>query len=47
VSLYSVPDAKLLWAGSSTTTNPENAKDFAKQISRAAAIELHEQGLLP
>jgi hypothetical protein len=47
VSLYSVPDGKLLWAGSSTTTNPENAKDFAKQVSRAAAIELHEQGLLP
>jgi hypothetical protein len=46
VSLYSVPDGKLLWAGSSTTSNPENAKDFAMQVARAAGTELRERGLL-
>jgi hypothetical protein len=47
VSLYSVPDGKLLWAGASTTWEPANAADLAKQVSGAAAKELRKQGLLP
>jgi len=46
VSLYSVPDGKLLWAGASTTSNPENARDFAMQVARAAGEELRKQGLI-
>jgi hypothetical protein len=46
VSLYSVPEGKLLWAGSSKTTDPENAKDFAMKVAHAAAAELKKQGLL-
>lgn len=46
VSLYSVPEGKLLWVGSATSSNPENAKDFATKVARAAAVELKEQGLL-
>ena len=46
VSLYSVPDGKLLWAGSSTTTDPANARSFAMQVARAASAELRRQGLL-
>jgi hypothetical protein len=46
VSLYSVPDGKLLWAGESSTANPENPKDFATQVARAAADELRKQGML-
>jgi len=47
VGLYSMPDGKLLWAGSSTTSNPKNANDLAMQVARAGAVELTEQGLLP
>jgi hypothetical protein len=46
VSVYSVPDGKLLWAGSSTTVNPENARKLAMQVSQAAAAELRKVGLL-
>jgi hypothetical protein len=46
LSLLTVPDGKLLWVGSSTTTNPENAREFALQVAKAAAAELRKQGLL-
>ena len=46
VSLYSVPEGKLLWAGSSSTTNPKDSRDFAVQTARAAANEMRKQGLL-
>jgi hypothetical protein len=46
VDLYSVPDGKLLWAGSSTTSDPANAQDMAMQVAHAAAAELRAQGLL-
>ena len=46
VSLYSVPDGKLLWAGASRTSNPEGARDLAMQVARAAGEELRKQGLL-
>ena len=47
VSVYTVPDGKMLWAGASATTNPANAKDVATQVARAAAEELRKQGLIP
>jgi hypothetical protein len=46
VGLYSLPDGKLIWSGSSTTSNPDNAKDLAMQVARAGAVELKQQGLL-
>jgi hypothetical protein len=46
VSLYSVPDGKLLWVGSSETSNPQDPKDFATNVARAAGAELRKQGLL-
>jgi hypothetical protein len=46
LSLYSVPEGKLLWAGSSSSTNPGSAKELALQVARAAAEELRKQGLL-
>ena len=46
VSLYTVPEGKLLWVGTSTTSNPANARDFAVQVASAAAVELRNQGLL-
>lgn len=46
LSLYAVPSGKLLWVGSSVTSNPANAKDLATQMANAAAAELRKQGLL-
>jgi len=46
VSLYSVADGKLIWSGSSTTTNPNSAKELATQVARAGTEELRKQGLL-
>jgi hypothetical protein len=46
VSLYTVPEGKLMWVGSSTTANPGSARDFAMQVAEAAASELRAQGLL-
>ena len=46
ISLYRVPDGKLLWAASSETTNPANAREFARDIVKAAADELRKQGML-
>ena len=46
VSLYSVPEGKLLWAGASSTTNPKDVRDFTMQTARAAADELRKQKLL-
>jgi hypothetical protein len=46
ISVYSVPDGKLIWVGSSTTANPENVRSLASQVAQAAAAELKKQGLL-
>lgn len=46
ISLYSIKYGKLLWAGSSSTTNPETAAALARDVSRASARELRRQGLL-
>jgi hypothetical protein len=46
VDLYSVPQGRLLWAGSSDTLNPTGAAEFAKEVAEAAAAELKKQGLI-
>lgn len=46
LSLYSIRYGKLLWAGSSSTTNPGTAAALASEVSRTAARELKRQGLL-
>lgn len=47
VSLYTVPEGKLLWVGNSSTVNPATARDLAMQVAQAAAVELRNQGLIP
>jgi len=44
--IYSVPLDKLLWAGVSTTTNPEKAPVFIKDLVDAAVKEMKKQGLV-
>ena len=46
ITLYAVPSGKLLWSGASETTNPANARAFATDVVKAAAVELRKQGLL-
>ena len=46
ISLYSVNDRKLIWAGSSTTEDPSDIRDLIAQVCRATAAELRKQGLL-
>ena len=46
VSLYSVPEGKLLWVGSSSTENPNDSRDFSMQTARAAGEEMRKQGLV-
>ena len=44
--VHSVPLDKLLWAGVSTTTNPEKAPVFIKELVDAAVKEMKKQGLV-
>ena len=44
--LYSVVDDKLLWAGLSKTTNPENIPKFINQLVSAAGKEIKKTGLV-
>ena len=44
--IFSLPLDKLLWAGVSTTTNPEKAPVFMKQLVDAAVKEMKKQGLV-
>ncbi len=46
ISIYSVGDGKLLWAGTSSTSNPDNVKDLVVQVASATRQELRRQGLL-
>jgi hypothetical protein len=46
IRVYSLPDAKLLWAGAAETVNPESAQQFAQEVADAAAGELKKQGLI-
>jgi hypothetical protein len=45
--IFSVPLDKLLWAGVSTTTNPEKTPAFLRQLVDAAVKEMKKQGLVP
>ena len=44
--LYSVKEDKLLWAGLSKTTNPENIPKFINQLVSAAGKEIKKTGLV-
>lgn len=44
--LYSVVDDKLLWAGLSKTTNPENIPKFINQLVSAVGKEIRKTGLV-
>ena len=44
--LYSVEEDKLLWAGLSKTTNPENIPKFINQLVSAAGKEIKKTGLV-
>ena len=46
ISVYSVKDQKLLWAGAGTTTNPASVTALALQTAKAAAAELKKQGMI-
>jgi hypothetical protein len=46
ISIYSVRDRRLLWAGASNTTNPADVKDWVDQVAKAASDELKKQGML-
>lgn len=45
--VYSVADDKLLWAGVSGTTNPNQVDAFVTEIVDEAAKEMRKSGLLP
>ena len=44
--LYSVEEDKLLWAGLSKTTNPENIPKFINELVSAAGKEIRKTGLV-
>ena len=46
ISLYRVPEGKLLWSGASETMNPADARSFAKEVLKAVARELKKQGMI-
>ena len=46
-NIYSVKDGKLLWSGTSRTTNPGNVERLVKNVVRDVVHALREQALLP
>lgn len=44
--IYSLTDDKLLWAGTSTTANPDNLNTLVDDVADAVAKEVVKQGLL-
>jgi hypothetical protein len=44
--IYSLRQNKLVWAGRSKTTNPQDVAALVKKLSAEAAKELQRQGLL-
>lgn len=44
--VYSVSQGKLLWAGQSETTNPENVDSFIAELVTAVGGELRQKGLI-
>ena len=45
--IYSVKDAKLLWAGTTETVNPRDVRRTVREIADAVAAELRQEGLIP
>jgi hypothetical protein len=44
--VYSLEQNKLVWAGRSTTTNPETLTELIEELSAATTSELQKQGLI-
>jgi hypothetical protein len=44
--VYSLRQNKLVWAGQSRTTNPDNVDELVAELSTAAAAELEKAGLI-
>jgi hypothetical protein len=44
--VYSLKQNKLVWAGQSQTTNPNNVDSFVREVATAAAQELRKHGLI-
>ena len=44
--VYSVSQGKLLWAGQSETTNPEDLESFVNELVASVGGELRKQGLI-
>jgi hypothetical protein len=44
--VYSLAQDKLLWAGKSKTTNPENLQKFISELADAAAKEMRKAGFV-
>jgi hypothetical protein len=45
VSVYEVDGGKLLWSGSTTTTDPQNIQDLVSQVAGATREELRKEGM--
>ena len=46
-TIYSVPDRKLLWAGTTESMNPRDVRRTIDEIADAVAAELRKEGLIP
>jgi hypothetical protein len=44
--VFSLPQNKLVWSGTSETTNPKNAEKLTQQLAHDTVRELQSQGLL-
>jgi hypothetical protein len=44
--LFDVPEAKLLWAGTSESTNPKDAQALVRDIVTVAADQMKKDGLI-
>jgi len=44
--VFSLPQNKLVWTGTSETTNPKNAENLVHQLAQESAAELKRLGLL-
>jgi hypothetical protein len=45
--IYSVKEGRLLWAGTTESTNPSDVPRTVKEIADAVAAELRREGLIP
>jgi len=45
--VYSVPDRKLLWAGTTESMNPRDVRRTIDEIADAVAAEMRKDGLIP